>query len=124
MEDVVLDTYFETDDKGFEVYSNNNSTSVPAIDYSAAKSSDNKRLTVSIINRDPESTHEVSIIYDSAAGYSLADVHVLKGSGKDDYNDIDRAESVKVEKGTLKAANGTIVYGAPAHSVSIIELSI
>ncbi|WP_051815675.1 alpha-N-arabinofuranosidase, partial [Glycomyces tenuis] len=110
----VLDTHANAPELG--------GAGVPVIDSLATIDESNSRLTLVLVNREPESstTCEVRI-----AGHDLDgvfDATVLDGPDKDAYNDIDRPDAVVPRKGKAQFKNGLVEL--PPHSVSIVEVDL
>lgn len=88
--------------------------SVPAVDAAAALD-DQKRLTVSLVNRHPDK--EIGCMLETATAFSHAKLLTLKGPNKDSFNDFDHPDTIKI---THRAVPVSDVILLEPHSVNVL----
>lgn len=88
--------------------------SVPAVDAAAALD-DQKRLTVSLVNRHPDK--EIGCMLETANVFSHAKLLTLNGPNKDSFNDFDHPDTIKI---THRAVPVSDVILLEPHSVNVL----
>ena len=95
---------------------------VPALDCLATCDDAMREWTIAVVNRDPAQAVPCQLNLADRPVQGEARMICLAGSGVDDYNDIDAPSRVVPQESRLQLQNG--MYQAPAHSVSLIRVSV
>ena len=100
----------------------NGDASVPVVDATATLSDDRKRVTLALVNRDPDRPVDLKVDLGGVPGLAKAKATSLAGDSPDAYNDVTHPDRVQPEprEGVLK--DGAL-WLSP-HSVNLVELTL
>jgi alpha-N-arabinofuranosidase len=123
MGEIVVDSWI-SDNESFDVEIDSQPVQVPALDCVATKRQDTGEICLSVVNRNPEKAAELSIDVPGEPAIKKAKFYTVSSSDKNDYNDIDRPDDVRiVESKPLSARDRRWSVELPAHSVSVVVLA-
>lgn len=96
--------------------------STPKLDLVLTCNDAKDKFVLAVVNKDPEKAVELSLDFENLIGTNPKEIEavVLSGGSPDDYNDIDRENSVVPEEKILKYENGKV--SIPAHTLAFLRL--
>ena len=94
---------------------------IDTLDVLATRWTDRPGWALSIVNKDPEKAHDVSICMPEADGDAV--MYSIRGLGKDSYNDIDRNE-VFIERNTIGRYRDGMTISIAPHSVNVLHAGV
>jgi len=97
---------------------------IPYLDASATLSKNRENLFIAAVNSHRESDIECEIKIKGGSVKSKARVWELNGDKVESYNDIDHPNDVKITKKDAIKVASEFVYVFPAHSVTVLEMSL
>lgn len=129
MGDTVIDLWSEQPEV-YETDSGNGETKrVAVIDAVATISEETKTISVSLINKHPEQSKEISLILqdnflqDNISAYSSAVLYTVNGSDKDSFNDIAHPDDISIKQQQIDLSSAEIRCSLEPHSVNILVIS-
>ncbi|RCW71944.1 alpha-L-arabinofuranosidase C-terminal domain-containing protein [Saliterribacillus persicus] len=118
MEDEVIDSWADIDST-FDVWLDGKKITIPAIDMIATRSSKNGQLAISLINRDPDNSHSITL---KGTEQKHGKLYSILSDSKDAYNDVKNPDRIKLKEETLEFNGETIRFDIPPHSVHVLKL--
>ncbi|MCR5596181.1 MAG: alpha-N-arabinofuranosidase [Lachnospiraceae bacterium] len=93
--------------------------SVTSLDICATGSSESGEISLSVVNKDADTSHDISV---NTCGLKKAILYSINGKDKDSYNDINQNE-IDISSEKLQISDdGKVYISVKPHSVNVIKL--
>jgi alpha-L-arabinofuranosidase len=94
------------------------------LDVAASRDADAQRLTISVVNRDPQRALETRIALLGGAAAGRVAVHVVNAESPDSGNSFEHPETVDVSSSERETRGADIDLTFPAHSFTVVEVAL
>ena len=94
------------------------------LDASATCDTAGRKVTLAVVNRDPERKHTAAIQFTGGSAPSTVNVAEVNGPGPDAMNSIERPDVVGVREDRVSPGRSSFEYAFPAHSVTLLRFEL
>nr|WP_239584234.1 alpha-L-arabinofuranosidase C-terminal domain-containing protein [Aquibacillus albus] len=120
MGDQVIDTWTSNGDS-FQVEAKEGVVEVPSLDIVATSHENSSKISVSVVNRHPDQSKEISMNMKELDRFENVKVYSLQSDSKDDFNDVDNPDKIKInETEFIVPESDPFTINLPPHSVHVL----